>query len=677
MGPTARSQGNASEWSIGSQIDDSANYVPETVANGMIGILSSPVPFRTQQTLINGAYERIFPGSVSSIARSFDFLDFHVSIDGKEIVRRDQTSEFRQRIDFQRAAFVTEFDYGLAATVSYSVRALRNLPYCGLVDVAITAHRPIMLSVRGAIDVPDPEIDSISQNKITWLRDSSNFNTRIDLSPSRRILVVSKVAKGPLRDLTIAAAQTFVFDQTNKAQDTSIQNGDLIFTHKLVPGETFRFALVGATLTSASTSDPLNEAQRLTSMTAIRGREALIQQHEADWRDLWKSDILIDGDPDMQRTVHSMLYHLYSFVRPDSGLSIPPMGLSRAVDGYYGHIFWDAETWMMPVLLALHPELARTMLDYRVDRLPAAMKNAQAQGYKGAKFPWESAATGEDDIWSWAFGVPEDHISGDIALAAWNYFRVTGDTEWLRTRGFPLIAATANFWTSRVERDPAGKFHIRHVVGADENAVDVDDDAFTNAVARANLDAATQAAARLHVSPDPSWRKIRERIVIPRFPNGTTREHRDYAGQTILQADVNLLAYPLVEVATREAIKRDLAYYDRKIDAVNGPAMTKSVLALLRARLDDPEAALKEFQEGYLPNLRPPFQTFAETASTKNSYFATGAGGVLQALLYGFGGLTISDAGIAQNPVRLPRQWKRIRMTGIGPEHRAFMSNLH
>jgi trehalose/maltose hydrolase-like predicted phosphorylase len=664
-------------WNIDSGPIGSGPYFAETVANGMIGIQVMPVPFSTQQTVIYGAYERMWPGSVSCTVRSFNFLNLAVAINGVRIERREQTRQFHQSIDFKNAAVATAFDYGDVATIVSSVRALRHLPHTALMDVTITAKRPLTLTVSTIMQSPatagaDPWHP---ERVLQWLTQVQRFNSSPEegVAPTYRTERAAASAQGPLGTPWVAAAQSFVFDEAAKdAPPVTGKEGTLTFTRRWVAPGTYHFALVGATLTSAHVDDPLNEAQRLAATAAVQGTAALIEAHQRAWADLWKSDIVVEGDPITQRAVHSMLYHLYSFIREGSGYSISPMGLSGGPGDYLGHIFWDADTWMFPALLALHTELARGMLDYRYERLAAARKNAAMNGYRGASFPWESAATGDEDVWSDAMGAPEVHITGDVALAAWNYYRVTQDRQWLRERGYPLLKETADYWSSRVTRNGPGHYDIDNVVAADEYADDVNNDAFTNAAAKVNLMAATEAARILGVPPNPDWEQVRQNIPILEFSNGVIREHATYKGEKIKQADVDLLAYPLQIVTDPQAVRRDLDYYVSRNDDAEGPAMTKSIFAILYERTGTPDKALRIFKSGYEPNQRPPFGVLAETASSENPYFATAAGGLLQALLYGFGGLEITDQGLVQHQVKLPAGWKSLTLTGVGPEHRQY-----
>lgn len=350
------------------------------------------------------------------------------------------------------------------------------------------------------------------------------------------------------------------------------------------------------------------------------------------------------------------------------------MGLSGL--GYNGHVFWDADLWMYPALLVLHPEMAKSMMEYRFERLEAAKRNAFNHGYKGAMFPWESAGTGVEETPVWALSGPfEHHITACVGLAAWNYYCVTQDKDWLKEKGWPLLKATADFWASRVERNGPGKYDIKNVVAADEWAENVDNDAFTNAAAKANLQNATAAAKILNITPDADWTDVATNISILKFDDGVTKEHATYHGEGIKQADANLLSYPLKEITDPKLVKTDLEYYAKRVPDEGTPAMTQAIFTLLYARLGDGEKAFHWFKDAYIPNLNPPFNVIAETKGGTNPYFATGAGGIIQSVVMGFGGLEITPNGIVQIRSALPKQWKKLTITGVGPQKKTFAVN--
>ena len=562
------------------------------------------------------------------------------------------------------ASFTTSFDYGDKASVTYTYYSLRHLPFTVLMDVSITARKDISITGASVMEAPDA------------LRDVQNYYNEID-RPHVVISLLTSSAKSPTGKLLMCASNTFLFSEPHGQEPRVIHemwdnNMHLMkFSKTIKAGETYRFSIAGSSITSAHHDDPLNEAERLTIYAKLEGRDRLLKFHQKAWDSLWKSDIVIDGDAQAQQDVHSMLYHLYSFVREGTAFSPSPMGLSGL--GYNGHVFWDAELWMYPALLVLHPELAKSMIEYRFQRLEAAKRNAFANGFKGAMFPWESAETGVEETPVWALSGPfEHHITADVAIAAWNYYAVTQDKQWLREKGYPILSATADFWASRVERNGPGHYDIKNVVAADEWAENVDNNAFTNAAAKANLQYATMAANLLGITPNPDWMNVANNIPILKMDNGVTQEHASYHGEGIKQADVNLLAYPLKEITDTKQIQKDLEYYETRVPNEGTPAMTQAVFALLYARLGNADKAYHWFKEAYVPNLNPPFRVIAETKGGTNPYFATGAGGILQAVLMGFGGLEITPKGITQIKSVLPRQWKSLTLTGIGPEKKTY-----
>lgn len=650
-------------WQITATDINPEQYYGATVANGMLGIVSSPEPLRTSTMVLAGSYDKYGRGRVSNFLNGFNMLNTTLSIDGKS-VNRENISNFTQTLDMKRAMHTSHFDFGEKASVNYSYFALRQLPYCALLVIEVTPHADLTLSASNQQETPDA------------FRDGQMYYNEINRRHAA-IKLLTTQAESPTGKLRICASSAFLFPEKAGEEPRVIHNTPnnnshaMRFNRELKKGETYRFCIIGSTLTSAHHPDPMNETERLTVFASLEGYDRLIAHHTRQWSELWQSDIEIEGDAQAQQDVRSMIYHLYSFVREGSALSISPMGLSGL--GYNGHIFWDADTWIFPALLMLQPQLAQSLIRYRTDRLEAARQNAFEHGFRGAMFPWESADSGFEETPVWALaGTFEHHISGCVALAAWNYYRLTQDRNWLQQQGFSLLQATADFWLSRIETDSAGICHIRNVVAADEWAENVDNDAFTNGVARVNLNAAAQAARLLQQPVDERWEKAAAALVIHQFPDGVTREHRTYKGEKIKQADVNLLPYPLGIITHPAQIAKDLAYYEVRVPEQNTPAMTQAIFALLYARLGEAEKAWHFFQDAYQPNLNPPFRVIAETKGGSNPYFATGAGGVLQAVMMGFGGLHLTDKGVVQQASTLPPHWESLTLKGIGAKEQTY-----
>ncbi len=597
---------------------DTARYAPAAMANGELGLVVGKEPFEVGPLFVGGACERGGRNGVSRILEGIRPL-------GLTLENLGPLCGWEQEIDLRRAVHTTRFATS-EVRIEYRIRALRNLPYAVMAEVEVEALRPTTVRFTNRHAIPAGLADTLRESRTVWCEDGGRKVQRTEGSYNHGA------------DRTVATS-VFLCGEGFSQPEADLLEADLR------RGEKGSFALVGIVCTTQSFADPWNESERQAIYAAREGVDELIAAHEKQWAELWQSDIVIEGDDEAQRAVRFALFNLYGSVREGSRRSIAPMGLTSA--GYNGHIFWDAETWMFPPLLVLHPELARQLLDYRADRLEAAKRRAYAHGYRGAMFPWESDHQGEESAPTFALTGPlEHHITADVAIAAWQYYCVTQDREWLQQQGWPLLRECAAFWADRATKNDDGSYSIRNVVGADEYAGGVTDNAFTTGAARRALEAAVKAAAICGERPDPAWAAIAAGLRIERFPDSTTREHADYNGEPIKQADANLLGWPLGIVTDRAALLRDLRYYEPKIDPAHGPAMSHSVFAIQYARLGMADKAAEMFRRCYRPNLRPPFGVFAETATSDNPYFMTGAGGLLQAVLFGFGGLEITDEGI-------------------------------
>lgn len=636
-------------------------YFPATAANGMIGILPSQQPLQIDKVILNGVYDAYGRGGgVSNIVQGIDFLSVDIFLDEKYHLSKasdGDLSDWEQKVDMKRAEIVTSFVWRGTLRIEQSVCALRQLPYDGLATIKIEALKAARFKVTKTFKGSE----SAKINK-----------TSFETVGEGKVGVFSSSAKSPTGKHTIATANCFIFPAKDKPvlNYNEKDNSTLAFEVNLKPKESFEFTVVGAICSTVNFNDPVNESKRLAIFAYFEGLAKLIKDHREAWTKLWESDIIIEGNTEDQRNVRFALYNLYSFAREGTSFSIPPMGLSGI--GYNGHIFWDCELWMFPPIVTLQNQIAKSLLGYRYNRLKAAGDNAYNHGFRGAMFPWESAESGMEDTPVFALTGPlEQHVSSDIAIAFWNYYLVTRNLKWLKEKGYEVISAVADFWTSRVELNDKGEYEIRRVVGADEYAENVDNNAFTNAGAIITLRLATQAARLVGKTPDPKWEIVAKNIPLRYFKDGVIKEYENYNGDTIKQADVNLLAYPLNFVQNKESIVRDLTYYLPKLSK-NGPAMGKSIFAVIYARLGDSKTAYKLFKESYEPNLRPPFGVLTESAFSNNPYFATGAGGLLQVVLFGFGGLHFSTEGIVQKNPILPPGWKSLTITGAGPQKKTF-----
>ena len=628
-------------------------YTGITLANGYTGLVTTPDPFKAKRIVLGGVYD-IGSGydAVNTGTEGPKATDIEVWLDGVKVTAEEGWS---QSLDMKTASMTTSFS-SCGASFCVTEYVLRDMPYCILKVVDVTPDTDMTMKVSSHVSCRKPV------DEARWYKEVNDVGIAIPLS-----CYSSRTRHGRYE---MASVTTFMGEEVRPAMEGSDDDPTMCFTADIKAGASFRFAVAGAICTSRDFGTPRNEAMRMVQVCCARGTDALVSSHVKEWERLWESDIIIEGDPQSQQDVRSALYHLYSFVGEDSRESPSPMGLSS--NGYNRHVFWDSEIWMYPPLLMLNQKMAKSMVDYRIDRLSQARRRARMFGYAGAMFPWESDDTGEESCPIWALtGSLEHHITADVAIAAWNYYCVTGDREWLRTDGWNLISSVAEFLVSRVEHNSDGSFSIRHVSGADEYACDVDDNAFTNGAAKKALLGAVAAAKVLKVKADPQWQIVADGMAFHYFGDGVMMEHATYGGAVVKQADVNLLSYPLGLMTDRDETLKNLVYYEGKIDP-HGPAMGNCILSAIYSRLGDRDNAWRLFKKCYEPHKCAPFGVLSEEAGGHNPYFATGAGGMLQAVLAGFGGLRITPKGIVQKDPCLPEGWTSLTITGVGPEKKTY-----
>lgn len=645
--------GSADDWTL--VASDSAGYFSPALGNGHTGVVMDPSGMRPCRVFQTSVYDEGRPGAVSTMRQVFAPLSLTVSVDGDR-----RMADWRQSLSLDKAELETCFTVG-GVRVTATYKALRNMPHAVMARLSFEAADDAEVCVVNAPVAPK-SLGNVGIEPVTIWCEAGGMK-----------LMRATGSYNEGRDFIAASAIM------SPASGIWTRTGSDTLLISMPKGTTASMWAVATQCSTADFSDPFNEADRQAVYAARQGADALDAAHYAAWRELWTSRIEIrydDGATDSDRRlsllVNSALYNLYSSVREGSRRSIPPMGLTS--DKYYGHVFWDADTWILPVLAVLHPELARSMIDYRIDGLTAARQKAAAYGYSGAMFPWEADHHGEESTPTFALTGPlEHHITADVARAVWLYYCVTADTEWLRSDGYPLLRDCAAFWADRLSVAGVGmpeRLSVKNVVGADEYAIGVDGDAFTDAAAMCALRYAADAADILGYEPDPVWRGSADHIWFVLMPESMViKEHDDYNGEMTKQADVELLAYPLGVMTSPEQIKANIDYYSAKIDSVGGPAMSHAAMAVNYVRIGEPEKARVLIQRAVEPYLRGPFLSLSETPGNDETYFMTAAGGLLQAMIFGYCGVDITPGGLVRLPVHLPAPIKSVELHTTLPIH--------
>ena len=437
---------------------------------------------------------------------------------------------------------------------------------------------------------------------------------------------------------------------------------------------------------------PLAALEQVEGLERV-GFEALLAEHRTAWVSRWDAaDVTISGDDDLQHAVRVALFHLMASV-PDTGeAAVGARGLTGPA--YRGHVFWDADVFVLPFLAATHPLAARAMLEYRVRRLPQARAAAAVDNRRGARFPWESARDGRDVTPTHAYdhtgrvmpirtGALEEHVVACVAWAAAHYLDWTGDEEFAAGAGRELLIETARYWASRVRLDAAGQAHIYGVIGPDEYHEPVDDNAFTNVMARWNLRRAAmdeavddderarwlELAAAIVDGYDPETGRYEqfagfsdlELLVIadiaPRRPVAADLllgAERVGAAQILKQADVLMLHHLVPDDVALGSLIPNLDYYEPR--TAHGSSLSPGIHAALFARAGRPDEALAPLRIASRIDLDD------LTRSTGGGLHLATYGSTWQALVYGFLGVRPLRDTLAIDP-HLPAAWTALEAT--------------
>ncbi|KAH8145046.1 uncharacterized protein LAJ45_10957 [Morchella importuna] len=449
-----------------------------------------------------------------------------------------------------------------------------------------------------------------------------------------------------------------------------------------------------------ASSDAFKNPEKVARKAALKakrdGWEQLLEEHDEAWNELWEDgDVIVDGDEVLQISVRATLFHLLSNIRGASegrGLgdnSISVGGLTS--DSYAGLVFWDADLWMLPGLLVLHPDHAAAINEYRFRLLPQAMENAKEYGMPGAMYPWTSSrfgnCTGTGPCADYQY-----HLNTDIALVHWHQFLSTGDYDWLKEQGWPVIKAVTDMWAAFVRKSnvtgedglAVGMYTVHNMTDPDEYANHIDNGAFTNAGVKVLMGIAKAAAELLGYPAPEKWTDIEENIFIPY--NTEASVIPEYGGMNgsveIKQADVVLINYPLEFRLNESQALGDLDFYARA-QSPDGPAMTWAMFAINAADLSPAGcASYTYFVYASQPYMREPYYQFSEQMNdniTENGNtnpaftFLTGHGGFLQIPTHGFTGYRPRLDAFYLDP-SLPPQLKGLEIKGM--KHQGAVFNV-
>lgn len=679
------------------------------VGNGLLGVRGSleiQSSASRARTYVAGLYERVSGSSaVPFLPSAPDWLRLSLTIDSQEIAFNGERNSLRSRtLDMRCGTLITRWDWPLTSG-----------DFLRLSTVRLVSHKDRRLAIQIVrLVVEGPEDIGFEANDPAAGR-GHDFILAANLVPTSLALRLER-AEGAKsvwrtassdRQLTITSTTAlFLGDAPLPADEMSSLAQRWSWTNGSPQPATF-FRLIEFSPDGIE-SKARSYISSAPSSTVAEDAVASVIAHSEAWSERWKSsEIEIDGDSEVERATRFAAYHLVSAANPESELtSIGARGLTG--DAYSGHVFWDTEIFMLPFYTLTWPEAARSLLMYRYHTLPAARAKASRLGYSGALYAWESADSGEE-VTPESLRLPngitvpvlcgkqEHHISADVAFAVWQYWQATADERFLLEAGAEIIIETARFWASRVVQGADGHYHINKVIGPDEYHETVDDNAYTNVMAKWNLETGIAVIDLLGSRWPERWKQITKAL---KFGDGETRlwqriasqiytgfaassqlfeqfkgffgleridlnayeprnapmdmllgRARAQQAQVIKQADVVMLLALLWEEFPPDVRAANFDYYEPLCG--HGSSLSPGIHALVAARLGKFDLALRYLQETIDIDLGESF------GGTAGGIHIAALGGLWQTIVLGFAGLRIGRDTLVIEP-HLPRHWKSV-----------------
>ena len=719
-----------------------------TIGNGYFGTrgtFEEGYPQDNQATLLFGVFDRIEVGR-AELANVPDWLPIKLFVNGERFrLDRGKILGYERNLDMYNGVLsrTVRWESPDGARFTISVERFASLAddHVGAIRYCVTAEEVATTKTErgeGYEIVLHATLNTAVGNHHLMHWETVDQNNEHELVWLHTQTIASKVQLAQTMSFT-TQAEGFTKECVDSDFAPSIH-----LRGKLAPGETMTAEKIVVMYTSRDTEHPMRtalehhhevlidgygdvttfgtgETSAVATSTPIapeihaQAYDALLDAHKAAWHDYWQtSDIVIEGDDKAQQAIRYNVYQLrISASKHDDRYSIAAKGLTGF--GYRGHIFHDTEIFMLPYFTYVHPDIARNLLLYRYYLLPGARAKAASNGYAGAQYPWESTIDGKEatpdaiihpesgELIPVLNGTLELHISASIAHATWDYWYITGDDAFMLDYGAEIVLSTAAFWVSRsTKNDERNDYEINNVIGPDEWHEHVNNNAFTNYMARWNIQKALEILDWMHATaPDKArqlaqlvgltdesrahWQDVATHLRLPIDQETGLIEQFDgffklphlaqskYAGRTISyqgilgmkevqnyqiikQADVLMLLTVLDRDFDLKTKRVNWDYYYPITDHDYGSSLTPAFHVVLASELGLTDAAYKLYMIGSLVDLEN-----LRGNSLEGIHDAC-CGAVWQATVLGFAGLQFNEDGYTTHPT-WPDGWTRLAFT--------------
>ena len=655
------------------------NELPAYVANGVVGLRVRAMPLAAGMTLLSGYSGENPQRRIEAIAVAPYPVAGDIQLAGVWLSdATDAITLIDQSYDFASGELTSRFEFeagGCRGRVEVLVFCSREEPSLVCQELAIQLGADNDLVLKAVLDARH-----VDGRALRHLRDTPGEDKPCcdgaALWESAGALSTCGIAY--TSELVGAAAEPERPPLENRTLTTA-------YAFKAKAGQSYRLRQIASLIPQVTHLQPDFEAVRQIALARKRGFEAIRAGNRAVWSELWKGRItLLGADQRWQALADAALFYLFSSTHIASPASTSIFGLATWHDYhyYYGHVMWDIETFVIPVLSLLQPHAAESLLNYRTRSLPNAAINARMRGRRGLQFPWESAPSGQESAplpgsASWH----EDHVSLDVARAFAFHSYVTGDLEFLRERAWPILSGVADWVASRVTQSERG-YEIRAAMGIAERKTESDNSAFTNMAAAVVLRDAIDAAEKLGRTANPEWALIADAIVLPKAGKVIVShdgfQPDEEKGGT---PDPLMGVFPLGFGMDPEVQAATLKYYLDLREGYIGSPMLSALYGVWAAYAGDRALSAELMEDGYgqfcvgrfMQTLEYRQDVFPE--QPRAGPFFANLGGFLLSLITGFPGLQPgwgNAEGWARRPVILPEGWSGIEIERIWIGGRPF-----
>lgn len=707
-------------------IVEETNFSPQWLAkyeaimsqgNGYLGLRASTEEAYTNETrnwFVAGTFNQFSENEVTELPNIPDVINMKFLIDGEELdLNKGKTLDYSRQINYQTGELTRQFIWETNQGKQIRFEFRRNVSNTELHFIQQEV-RVTPLSSETKIEVTSGingrVSNSGSQHFIEWDKRKKEEVLQMNLQTSESDVKVTVSTKHIFylndkelvekRDLQIFRRQIFEsFSQkVDKNQTLKIEKTSSVFTSRDFDYEMNQSVEDVATEKTKAFNQSYKEFNQLTSEEwARKYQQAEVNIESSDFMD--------------QLLMNFSRYHLLIMTHPcDNRVNIGAKGLSG--EGYKGHTFWDTEIFILPYFTFCYPEIAKNLVEYRYQILPGARKKAAGNAYLGAQIPWESAwiddgevtpLYGDVDIVTGTqtkilTGLIEDHVSSDVVYGITQYLKVTGEKESAIYK--QLVLETALFWITRAEKNSAGAYEIKDVIGPDEYKEHVDNNTYTNTMAKFNVDLGIKLLDGLSENEYESMMPylnqqskeamliqltdFSENIIIPHVneegivPQDDTyleKDELDIQGykdhplvnqifkeynldqvnekQVSKQADVLLLMTIFFEKFTPEEIVKNFEYYETR--TVHDSSLSLSTHSILASLLGNVELAYDFFKKLITIDLGKNMH------SSDQGIHSASMGGVWQSVVLGFGGLKYDMVHeILHIQPQLPKEWNSL-----------------